>query len=343
VHSHHPMQPFWNLAAAPMQTEALRQAVRLRLFEHLAQPADAAAIAQRLSLHPATTAIWLDVLWSMGLLHRHAFEQDEGAAEYVVSDVAARFFSGTSPHNCAPSWQFRAEFLAGFAEQWERLLRDGILPPDAEHSALQTQRWAQAAREHLGQEQRVVSAAELVALLRRLPPLLESGRFADVGGGPGHVAIALAQHLPGWRGVVLEQADTAAVAAQTIHAAGLSARLSARACDLNTDAMDGGYDLIWCSSVLHFLRDPQAAVRTMGAALNPGGLALLAHAELSDDPQQAAEVMPFYAGVMLRGGRLPHAGKVARWMCCAGLADVRALGRIAFPLAPLWVYAGRRP
>jgi len=339
----HPMQPFWNLAAAPMQAEALRQAVRLRLFEHLAQPAGAAAIAQRLELNPAATAIWLDVLWSMGLLHRQVSAQDESPPEYVASGVAARFFSDTSAHNCAPSWRFRADFLAGFAGQWQHLLRAGILPPDAEHSTAQTQRWAQAAREHLGQEQRVVSAAEVVALLRRLPPLPESGRFADVGGGPGHVAIALARQLPGWRGVVLEQAETAAVAAQTIHAAGLSARLSARACDLNTDAIDGGYDLIWCSSVLHFLRDAQAAVQTLYTALNPGGLVLLAHAELSDDPQQAAGVMPFYAGVMLRGGRLPRAGEVARWMQAAGLADIRALGRIAFPLAPLWVYAGRRP
>jgi len=340
--SSHRLQPLWNLAAAPMLAKALQQALQYRLFDQLGQPASATDVAQLLTLNPATTAIWLDVLWSMGLLHRHA-GMDKTTPEYVNTELAAQFFCHSSPQGCSASWQVRAEFLAEFAQQWGPLLREGIQTPDAlQNSALQ-QRWAQAAREHLGQEQRVISAQAVLSLLDRLPSLPPQGRFADVGGGPGHVAVALAQRLPGWQGVVVEQEHTATVAQETIHAAGLEQQLSAHTCDLNqNEAIGNGYDLIWCSSVLHFLHEPQAAVQAMYAALNPGGQLLLAHAELSDDPVQAAQIVPFYAGVMLRGGYLPRSSDIPHWMHHAGFTNIRALGQIPWALSPLSVYVGSR-
>jgi len=314
----YPLQALWNLAAAPMQVQALQQALKRRLFAHLTQPMSAAAVAQLLQCNSDIGAIWLDMLWSMGLLHRHAGMENH-APEYVATGMAARFFCQTSAQDCAAAWQARAEFLAGFSAQWEPLLREGLAAPDAPQGGVQQQRWAQAARGHLGQEQRAVSAQAVLSLLERLPPLPEAGRFADVGGGPGHVAVAQ----------------------ESIHAAGLEQRLSGKACDLNHEDIGSGYDLIWCSSVLHFLQDAQAAVQAMCAALKPGGRVLLAHAELSDDPAQAAQVLPFYAGVMLCGGRLPRSGEVPRWMRAAGCTGIRALGRIPWALAPLWVYTGR--
>jgi len=338
----HPLQFFWNLAAAPMQVQALQQALKYRLFEQFTQPTSAITVAQSLALNAETTVIWLDMLWSMGLLHRHV-GIDKTAAEYVNSEMAAQFFCQSSPQNCATSWQARAEYLAEFAQQWALLLREGISKtPEAANDALQ-QRWAQAARSHLGQEQRLVSAAQVLSLLQQLPPLPVKGRFADIGGGPGHVAVALAQRFPDWHGVLVEQTHTAAVAQEIIGAAGLEQRLCAQACDLNQGQDIGsGYDLIWCSSVLHFLHDPQATVQALFAALNPGGRLLLAHAELSDDPVQAAQVMPFYAGVMLRGGYLPRSGDISHWMQAAGFTHIRVLGPIPWALAPLCVHSGCR-
>jgi len=337
MHSNHPLQPLWNLAAAPMQVQALQQAVTLQLFDRLERPMSSAIVAQTLTLQPDSTAIWLDLLWSMGLLHRHA-DLENQAPEYAATDIAMRYFRHTSPQCCAPAWQARADFLADFSTQWETLLRQGISTPEKP----QPERWAQAARSHLGLEQRAVSAAQIAPLLDRLPSLPAQGRFADVGGGPGHVAIALAQHLPHWQGVVLEQGETTAVAQENIHAAGLHARLSAQSCNINHDNMGSGYDLIWCSSVLHFVQQPAAVVQRLHDALAPDGRLLLAHAELANEPSQAAQTLPFYAGVMLRGGTLPHARDVPRWMQAAGLSDIRALGSIPWALAPLSVHTGRR-
>ena len=95
--------------------------------------------------------------------------------------------------------------------------------------------------------------------------------------------------------------------------------------------------------MLHFLRDPQAAVRKAAEALNPDGLLLMAHAEQTDDPSVASHVLPFYGTVALRGNLLPRPGEVVAMMADAGLVDIRSLGRIDFPMAPVWLHLGRCP
>lgn len=341
-HTSHPLQPFWSIAAAPLQAQALQQALEHGLFERLLQPATAASAAQQLGLNLTATRVWLDLLWSMELLHRQ-LPEPAAEPEYATSAMAARFFAGASPENCAQAWLYRARLLGGLAAQWGALLREGANPLSTDGAAAPKGSWAQAAREQIGQEQRAITVPAVQRLLDSLPPLQQHGRLLDLGGGPGHVAIALARRLPGWTGTVCDQPQTAEVARENIAAAGLSQRLEAVGCDLNHDSIGAGHDLIWSSSVLHFLRDPQAAVRKMLQALKPGGLLLLAHAELVDDAALAARVLPFYGALLLRGNFLPRQGDMARMMLEAGCADVRALGRVDFPMAPVWVYAGRRP
>lgn len=339
-HTSHSLQPFWNIAAAPIQTQALEQALALGLFERLKQASTAQAVAELLQLNPAATVVWLDLLWSMELLTRKCLYESPEAPQYGTSPLGLRHFTESSADNCAQAWLYRARFLARFAGQWETLLQHGFDPQGA---AAPIGSWAQAAREQIGQEQRVVTVPAVLRLLNLLPTMPQAGRLLDLGGGPGHVGIALAQHLTGWTGVLCDQVEAAAVAQENIVAAGLSDQLQALGCDLNTDAIGNGYDLIWCSAVLHFLKDPQAAIRKAVEALNPGGLLLMAHAEQADDPRVAARVLPFYGTVALRGNLLPQSGEVAAMMTKAGLVDIQSLGRVDFPMAPVWLYLGRCP
>lgn len=338
-HTAHDLQPFWTLAAVPMQTRALEQALTLGLFERLRQPASAAAVAAQLQLDPTATIVWLDLLWSMELLSRQCALDAPSTPRYSAAPLALRHFVSSSAQNCAQAWLYRAQFLERFAGQWETLLRQGFDPQGA---AAPQGSWAQAARVQIGQEQRVVTVPAVLGLIETLA-LPSTGRLLDLGGGPGHVGIALARRLPGWQGVLCDQPETAEVAQENILAAGLSGRLQALGCDLNTDAIGRGYDLIWCSAVLHFMRDPQALVHKACAALNPGGLLLLAHAEQVDDPAVAARVLPFYGTLAVRGNPLPRPGGIARMMAEAGCVDIQSLGRVDFPMAPVWVHAGRRP
>lgn len=339
-HTSHPLQPFWNIAAAPIQTQALEQALVLGLFDRLRQPADAGTVAQDLKLDLTATSLWLDLLWSLELLSRQLPVDVSDQPRYVTSPLALRHFVDDAGEHCSQGWLYRARFLARFAGQWQTLLRYGF---DPKGQAAPQGSWAQAAREQIGQEQRAVTVPAVLRLIDTLPPLPEAGCLLDLGGGPGHVGIALAQRLPGWRGVLCDQTEAAEVAQENIQAAGLAGRLQALGCDLNTDDIGNGYDLIWCSAVLHFLRDPEALVRKATEALNPGGLLLLAHAEQVDDPAMAARVLPFYGTVALRGNLLPQPGEIAQMMAKAGLTEIQSLGHVDFPMAPVCLHMGRRP
>ncbi|QMV75803.1 methyltransferase [Comamonas piscis] len=338
----HPLQPLWRLAAIPLQTQALEQALAHQLFDHLRQPASARAVAERLGLHAGACAVWLELLWSMELLSRQqpvsAASGTAGDALFSSSALAQRYFLEDAPDYCGQAWQYRQQALSGLAAQWPQWLEQGSVDMSAAPGS-----WAQAARVQIGQEQRAITVPAIAHLLAQLGPLPASGRLLDLGGGPGHVGMALAQQLPQWHGMVCDEPATAAVAAENIAQAGLAARMRAQGCDVQQQDYGQGYDLIWCSSVLHFLRDPAQAVRGIWEALNPGGLLLLAHAERPDDPAMAACVWPFYAGLVLRGHYLPRPGDMAQHMTAAGFGQIRALGRLDFPMAPVWLHVGRKP
>ncbi|TDS83540.1 class I SAM-dependent methyltransferase [Comamonas sp. JUb58] len=337
----HPLQALWRLTAIPLQSQALAQALAHQLFAHLAQPASASTVAERLGLHPGACAIWLELLWSMDLLSRQqasdAADGSAGEALFCSSALAQRYFLEAAPDYCGQAWQYRQQALSGLAAQWPQWLAQGQVAMTAPPGS-----WAQAARVQIAQEQRAITVPAIQHLLAQLGPLPATGRLLDLGGGPGHIGIALAQQLPQWQGMVCDEPATAAVAAENIAQAGLAARMGAQGCDVQQQDYGQGYDLIWCSSVLHFLPDPAQAVRGMWEALNAGGLLLLAHAERPDDPAMAACVLPFYAGLVLRGHYLPRPGDMARHMAAGGFGQIRALGRLDFPMAPVWLHAGRK-
>jgi SAM-dependent methyltransferase len=337
----HPLQPFWQLAAAPIQAQALELALSNGLFEALVQHASVDEVARRYTWHPANTAVWLELLWSMGSLSRSR-PGGGRATIYRASSMARRFFVSASDEDCAQAWLFRLRFLRGFAAQMDEFVRSGEAGGAASGAESVAAGWAQAAQAQIAQEQRAVTVPAALAVLRDLPGLGEAGRFLDLGGGPGLVAIALARAYPGWRGMVCDLPETVAVAQRNIEAAALSSRLDTLGADLDRDAIGDGYDLIWCSSVLHFVQDPAAALRTMYAALNPGGRLVLAHAERGDDARSASRVLPFYTPMRMRGRHVPEQGEIARVMAEAGFGSVDALGCVGFPMSPVWVYVGAR-
>ncbi|WZB77071.1 methyltransferase dimerization domain-containing protein [Achromobacter insuavis] len=88
-----PLQRYWDLAAAPVETAALDAALELDLFAHLLAPASAAQIAQALALRPAASEHLLDMLWSLRLLpHRR-----RAAALPLRRHRARPFRGGTAP------------------------------------------------------------------------------------------------------------------------------------------------------------------------------------------------------------------------------------------------------
>ncbi|ALM52370.1 class I SAM-dependent methyltransferase [Halomonas huangheensis] len=337
----HVLQPYWDVALASVQADALRIALELDVFRLLSKPLPASAVAQQRSLHVDNTAHLLELLWSMQLLERQDCRDATGQWRYYASNIAAQYLNPDSVSYCGDAWRFRLRSLRQFGGQMDELLRSG--QPGREVSESSTaSAWQAAARVQICQEQRAATAGAAKSLVLRLPEFARAERLLDLGGGPGWVAIALASANKRLRGVVYDLPQAAAVARENIEREGLEQRLKAEGGDLTCDDFGEGYDLIWCSSVLHFVPDLMETLRRIKAALRPGGVLVCAHAELSDTPSAARKVMPYYLSLRMRGRLVTRDGELYQALQSVGFSELDSHSLVPFPMAPVTVLVGRR-
>ncbi|WP_409027509.1 methyltransferase domain-containing protein [Janthinobacterium sp. SUN098] len=336
----HALQPYWDLAVAPVQADGLAAALELGIFEVLATPHTPAQLADVLSLHGPHTALLLELLWSMQVLERDG--ADTEALRYRCTATTLQYFCRDAVAFCGDAWLYRLHALRHFATQLNTLVRDGgkVTP----YSTASGVNWATAAQQQIGQEQRAVTMRAALCVMQRVAPFADGNtplRLLDAGGGPGWVAIALAQAHAGVHGCVFDWPETVAVAAANIAHAQLSDRLETLGGDLDSDDIGGGYDLIWCSSVLHFVPDMAAALRKMQAALKPGGVLVCVQAEIAAAPGDAARVLPYYLPMRMLGRTVTRHGELAQLLRDTGWRQVEQYGASDFPMAPVQVLIAR--
>ena len=332
VMTEHALQPYWDLTLATVRADALRVALEWRLFDRLYQPLGAAELARQLESDPANTGYLLELLWNMQLLDR------DDALRYRNSAVAQEYFCTCAARYCGDAWGFRLANLRRFGGQ----LAEQVSSGQPLTAGFAPGGWASAAKVQIAQEQRAVTADLAVALLAQLPEFAGARRLLDLGGGPGLVAIALATAHPQLQGEVFDFADTVAIAADNIRQAGLQQRLGVRAGDLDQDPLGEGFDLIWCSSVLHFVQDPLASLGRIRAALRPGGVLVCAQAQIPDDPSAAGRVLPYYLSMRMQGRHVTGAGGLQALAREAGFVGIECHAEVPFAVAPVSVLVARR-
>lgn len=336
----HALQPYWDLLLAGVQADALDAALGVHLFDALVTARPAAELAAELRLEATALSHVMDLLSQMGLLERHACRNGSKAiVRYRNAPVAQRFLMRASPLSCSEAWRFRLQSLRGFGRQIPQFLQTSATRGDTGSGG---RRWADAARNQLDQEQRGVSVPAALAVFDALSMPEPVRHFADLGGGPGRMAIAMAQRWPQAHGDLIELPEPAEVARTRIAEAGLEERIRVRSGGLAQDAPASGYDLVWCSSVLHFVPDPAATLADIHAAFAPGGLLISAHAEIYPDAATARKVMTYYLPLRLRGCHVMNTGELTYNLHHAGFASICEWTAWDFPVAPLRIHAARR-
>lgn len=341
--SQHALQPYWDLAVAPVQADGLAAALELGILDVLVTPHTPAQLAEALSLHAPHTALLLELLWSMQVLERGvAPSAGDTSASYRCTATTLQYFCRNAASFCGDAWLYRLHALRHFATQLTTLVRDGgkVKP----YSTANGINWAAAAQQQIGQEQRAVTMRASLSVMQRIALFTDGStplRLLDVGGGPGWVAIALAQAHAGLRGCVFDWPETVAVAAANIAHAQLSDRLDTLGGDLDSDDIGSGYDLIWCSSVLHFVPDLAGALRKIHAALKPGGVFVCVQAEIPPAPGDAAGVLPYYLPMRMLGRTVTRQGELAQLLRDTGWRQVEQYSASDFPMAPVQVLIAR--
>jgi acetylserotonin N-methyltransferase len=109
-------------------------------------------------------------------------------------------------------------------------------------------------------------------------------RLVDLGGGTGHLAIAMCQRYPGLRSVVFDLPAVTALARENIARSGLEDRVSTQDGDFFADELPAA-DLYAVGRILHDWSDEKAAVllRAVFHRLPSGGALLIAEKLLHED------------------------------------------------------------
>ncbi|MBM7341526.1 methyltransferase domain-containing protein [Pantoea coffeiphila] len=328
-----PVRMIDRLAADSVLADSVQLALQNNLFDHLQNPLSARQLAEKLQWHADPTAHLLELLWSFQLLDRQ--QQQGESLLYRTASAVIPYLCQQGERYMGDAWRYRLQALRGFGQQLTEMLKQPL--PEYSEQLPHDAAWAAAAGGQIAQEQRALTADTACAIAATVTRFNHPARMLDMGGGPGLVSVALAQRYPQLTGVVQDLPLTAEVAQGNLVAAGVGDRFSA----VSELADSDRFDIIWCSSFLHFVADPAQTLADLYRRLNPGGVLISAHARLGDDPQQVSRVLPFFLPLLMRGKHVFHHHQLTQMLTEAGFR-VEDRGEQPFPMAPLHIHCAWR-
>jgi len=165
------------------------------------------------------------------------------------------------------------------------------------------------------------------------PPLVETFDLSgyqtllDMGGGPGTYAIHFCLQNPQLTAAVFDLPTTQPFAEKTIAQFGLTDRISFVAGDYVTESVQGQYDVVWMSHILHGEGpdDCQNMIQKAAAVLESGGMLIL-HDFILDDTGDAPLFATLFSMNMLLGtpdGRSYTEQELVYMMKQAGLSEIQ--------------------
>jgi hypothetical protein len=312
-------QPNWNpgsllgLSGYYWKTCTLHAAVKLDIFTAIGDDAASAkAIAQKISADSDGVDRLLNALAAMGLLEKKGdtFLNADAAGRFLRKDSKAYLgYMILHHHHLVDSWSHLDQaVLTGKPVRTrssfnDESVREAFLMGMFNNAMLQ--------------------APHLVEIF----DLSACQTLLDMGGGPGTYAIHFCLQNPQLKAVVFDLPTTQPFAEKTIAQFGLSDRISFMAGDYVTESMQGRYDVVWMSHILHGEgpADCQNMIQKAVEMLISGGMLLL-HDFILDDNRDSPLFPTLFSMNMLLGtpeGRSYTERELMEMMTRAGLSDVQ--------------------
>ncbi len=253
------------------KTSTLHAAVKLDVFTVIGQQRlSAADIAKKIDASPKGVERLLNALTAMELLQKNnAGYANLPSVRALLSRDSDAYIGHIIQHHhhLVPSWA-----------QLDQAVRSGA-PVRARASFSDEQR----------RESFLMGMFNLaMGLAPQIVPAIDlSGcrHLLDLGGGPGTYAIHFCRHNPALKATVFDLPTTRPFAEKTIAAFDLAQRIRFVAGDYLKDDLDGRYDAVWLSHILH-AEGPSQCRTIIAKAVNvlePGGTILIHDFFLNDD------------------------------------------------------------
>jgi SAM-dependent methyltransferase len=154
-------------------------------------------------------------------------------------------------------------------------------------------------------------------------------RLLDLGGGPGTYAIHFCLQNPGLEAVIFDLPSTRRFAEQSVERFSLSDRIKFTAGNYLSEGIQGKFDVVWLSHILHGENPGGCALilEKAVAALEPGGMILVQEFILDDDKQ--GPLFPaLFSLNMLQGtqsGQAYSDGELRSMLAAAGVGELQRI------------------
>ena len=278
------------LSGAYWQTCTLHAGVKLDIFSHLGrQKKTAKALADKLNLDPRGLTMLLNAICAMNLLEKQG-------DNYANTSESLTLLSKESPEYIGYMIMHHHHLVESWASL-DRSVKTGA--PAKDHSMRDDPEY----RENflMGMFNNAMAAApELV----RAIDLKGKKTLLDLGGGPGTYAIHFCMHNPDLKAWVFDLPTTRPFAEKTIKRFDQEASVSFTGGNFLKDDLDGTYDVVWLSHILHgeSPEDCEKLVKKSVSALNPGGFIII-HDFILDNSKTSPLFPALFSLNMLLGTR----------------------------------------
>jgi hypothetical protein len=293
----------------------LLSAIELKVFSHLTEPMSAESLARQIGTHGRNTRLFLDGLVANDLLCKRD-------GRYSNTPLTRAFLVEGRPTYLGDVLADDAEWMRPALEDLTALVKHGPPPSGGPGHSIP---WPQEA-ELRANEQRAGRAQQAAALVSRLPEFPHMKKLLDLGGGVGLIGLAIVAAHPTMTGVVFDRPEVVKVSRRFIREYGLEDRVTVIGGDYAKDPIGESYDLVWTSYTLNLHRgNLDAIIRTIHAALNPGGVYVSFAEGLTDERTKPAMMINSMLAVGLTGGDLMFdQDEIAQAMLRVGFRSVHS-------------------
>lgn len=257
------LTPVENILMDAVTTQAVIDAVRMKLFDHLDKnPMDAHGLARAMELKPEPLEALLDLL-----AHRELLAVD--GKSYANTAMTGEYLVSTSP-----LYQGKAIELQ---HKHNDSLRQGIaalLRGETDKRKQTDELWAETDMMEGTLQHALNGQLQLaVEFMSSLPGFQSLRTMADIGGNHGHYSMELIERNPNLKSTILDLPHVAEAAAKRCQSLGVEDRIACESFDLREDKLPGeSYDLVFTSHILYGCKkELETFLRNVHESLRPGG------------------------------------------------------------------------
>ena len=290
-----PLAPLFDIFTGPVKMAVIQAALELSIADILVRSMDVHQVAGQLDAraNPTGLACFLDSMAGLKLLTKTR-------GRYQNTDF-------TNAYLCSKSPLFMGPFITRMTAMQHKNL-DKIAqmvttePPklDKEESLETESRWEKAAAD-LAVYQQAGTAQRAADLMCSLPEFEQAKKLLDLGGGPGLIGATIIKHHPAMTGVLLDLGAIIRQAKKYIENFGMADRINFIAGDYNEVDLGHGYDLVWASHNLYYVKDRPAFFKRLKDAMADGGVLLCLHEGLTHERTRPAPIILSRLSLALEG------------------------------------------